>query len=237
MSTLSLQGKCENSTVQEIKSGFAVRSGEKKMKKEDFIEHYGKEVYLRQPMTSITYIGCDPGITGGWAAISPKGTIKTRAMPTMNIRLESGKKRKVLSAIGILNILYRLPLNSFCCIEKQISVRFQNVNACETTFMNYGMLIMALEAVNIDYREIAVEDWHANFGIIAQKKGVAGKTTKEQALEIVRAIRPNLNLKGTLKAKKAHEGIVDAVLLAEYCKHMVRILEKKDGRKANIRNT
>jgi len=177
-------------------------------------------------MTS--YLGIDPGLDGGVAAIlSTSGytSLIKYVMPTSSV-IEGDKKRREIDRDSLLSLLHSCPPPTFAIIEEQIPVRNQDIKATFTTAKNYGILLMTLWITNIKMVEVSANDWHSHFGIVNNKKG-EGKTTKVQAFEICKQLYPDENFRKSERSKVFHDGIVDATLLARYCK----FLEERDERK------
>jgi hypothetical protein len=172
-------------------------------------------------MVPPSYLGIDPGIFGGWCFILPDGRVKTQPMPIVKIKRKNGKMRNILDQKAILHYLNSLPTLTLCCIEEQPPVRNQNVVASHTTAVNYGMLLMALAATHVEHQAIQSNDWQSYFGIVKRRKGAKGETTKQQASKIARQLYPGLDLRGTLRSRTDHDGIVDSLLLCRYGQDVV----------------
>jgi len=185
------------------------------------------------------YLGIDPGLDGGFVVLldprldyrHPIPPIMGKyVMPTINIS-KKGARRREIDRQSLLNSLQSLSYPTIAAIEEQIPVRNQNIKASYTTAKNYGMILMALTATGIRTKEVSAHDWHSHFGIVNNKKG-KGKTTKAQAFEICRRLYPNEDFRKSERSKVFHDGIVDAVLIAEYCKFL-----EEEGRKNGHTNS
>lgn len=163
-----------------------------------------------------SWLGIDPGLLGGLVSIYPDGRINTLPMPTLKIKRKNGKKKSILDQKAILHYLNNLPTFTLCYIEEQKPVRNQDIRASHTTAVNYGMLLMALVATHVTFREVSSDDWQSYYGIVKRRKGAKGETTKQQASRIVRQMYPGVDLRGTLRSRTDHDGIVDALLICRY---------------------
>jgi hypothetical protein len=172
-------------------------------------------------MVLSAHLGIDCGLFGGLALILSDGRVKTQPMPILKIKLKSGKKKNILNQKAILHYLNSLPTFTLCCIEEQPPIRNQNIVASHTTAVNYGMLLMALAATHTKHQVVSSDDWQSYFGIVKHRKGTEGETTKQQASKIVRQIYPGLDLRGTLRSRTNHDGIVDSLLLCRYGQDVV----------------
>jgi Holliday junction resolvasome RuvABC endonuclease subunit len=160
--------------------------------------------------------GIDPGLDGGFAVISGNQIHCKFAMPLITTTTKKGKIKKELDRDGIFSFLLRIPPYTHVVIEEQIPVRNQHIQASHTLAKNYGILLMALTAARIHTTEVPSGIWQDHFGIVSVKKG-EGETTKVQAFRICRLHYPYGNFRKSERAFKPHDGIVDAVLIANYC--------------------
>jgi len=77
----------------------------------------------------------------------------------------------------------------------------------------FGALKQCLVDFAIPHEVRRANVWQKEFGISARKGN-----TKVQALQICQDLFPNVNLLATERSKKPHDGIVDALLIAEYAR-------------------
>lgn len=162
------------------------------------------------------YLGIDPGLSGGFAVVSGDRILHMLAMPTLSFTTKDNKTKTELDREGILSFLATLPQHTHVVIEKQEAFRGQDILSSCTICRNYGILQMALTTAHMYISEVPSGIWQAYFGIVSVKKG-EGKTTKQQALEIAQAKYPGVDFRKSGRAYKAHDGIIDAVLIANYC--------------------
>jgi Holliday junction resolvasome RuvABC endonuclease subunit len=163
-----------------------------------------------------SYLGIDPGLSGGLAVVSGDSIRYKMAMPTISFTTKKGKIKKEIDRDGVMSFLKTLPEHTHVAIEKQQAFRSQDIMRTCTTCQNYGILLMALSIANLYITEVPSDTWQSHFNIVSVKKG-GGKSTKEQALEIASAIYHSVDFRKSGTAQKAHDGIVDAVLIANYC--------------------
>jgi len=165
------------------------------------------------------YLGIDPGLSGGSVVISGDKIRCKIVMPTISTTSKKGKTKKEIDRNGVLSFLSRLPRDTYAVIEEQIPVRNQHIQASHTTAKNYGILLMALTATHTHYREVPSSIWQAHFGI-TPNTGKKGMTTKDQALVIAHRLYPDVDFRRSRRARVAHDGIVDAALIANYCQFL-----------------
>lgn len=169
------------------------------------------------------YLGIDPGLSGAFVVISDDRIRYKMAMPTITlttIKMDGEESKKPeIDRKGVLSFLKLFPEHMHVVIEKQEAYRGQNIGATGTTLKNYGILLMGLTAAHFFITETPPDVWQQHFGIISVKES-GGKTTKEQALGIVKTKYPSEDLRKSGRAHKPHDGIVDAVLIANYCQSL-----------------
>ena len=164
----------------------------------------------------ISYLGIDPGLSGGLAVVSGDRIRYKMAMPTISFTTKKGKTKTGIDREGLMSFLKTLPEHTHVAIEEQQAFRSQNVTSTCTTCKNYGILLMGLSVAHMYITEVTSDTWQAPFGIVSVKKG-KGESTKEQAFHIARRLYPDADFRKSEKTHIIHDGIVDAVLIANYC--------------------
>lgn len=172
------------------------------------------------PRTPV-YCGCDPGLSGGLAVVSGDRIRYKMVMPTISFTAKSGKtKTKTeIDREGVLSFFRTLPKHTHVAIEKQQAFRKQDIRSTCTTCQNYGILLMALTVANMDIFEVPSDVWQAHFGIVSVKKG-RGESTKKQGFNIAQTLYPGEDFRKSDRSHNFHNGITDAVLLANYCQSL-----------------
>lgn len=181
---------------------------------------------------ALTYIGVDCGLSGALGFILEDKVFGT-PMPTFWRELKSGKRRKQYDEIKIRGIL-KAQSPAFVTLEEQFPMpmtRFDKRQGKEvrqgavsvfSTGYGYGMFMGLLCGLDITMEEVHAKTWQKEFF-----KRDMSKTTKEQALEAVNALYPNVDLYATERSKRAHDGIVDAILIAEWRRRKIKGILKK----------
>jgi len=155
-------------------------------------------------------------------------------MPTISITKSNGDKKTELDRHAILSFLSLIPFHTHAVIEKQEAYRGQNISATGTTLKNYGVLLMGLTAAHFFITEKSSDDWQEVYGIVPSTKA-GGKTTKQQALPIAQALFPGADFRKSDKSHIAHDGIVDAALIAYYCQSLFpAILTKESSKESRL---
>lgn len=159
--------------------------------------------------------GADPGLDGGFAVISGDKICYKLAMPTLSFTTNTGKIKTEIDRLGVLSFLKKLPPHTHVAIEEVQAFRKQNITSTCTTCKNYGILLMALTVANLYTIEVPPGKWQTHFGIVSVKQS-GGESTKQQAFRIARKLYPDADFRKSERSHIAHDGIVDATLLANY---------------------
>lgn len=145
----------------------------------------------------MTVYGIDPGLKGGVAWIRD-GSADACEMP-----LKGG----ILDIRGLVGLV-RNPANSVVYIERQQAMPKQGVSSTFTIGINYGMILGALTALAIPYVEIRPKAW---------KDRILAGTSKDKDAAVLHVENrwPGVNMCPGRK-RKPHDGIADAVCIAEF---------------------
>ena len=101
--------------------------------------------------------------------------------------------------------------NCLAIVEQVHAMPKQGVSSCFTFGQNFGFIQGLLFANNCPFQEVSPVKWKKYFGL-----------NKDKNASIMCATRlfPSLDLRATSKCRKAHDGIAEAYLLAEYGRRM-----------------
>ena len=145
----------------------------------------------------MTYIGIDPGKDGALAVI-----------------IDSGKA----SIVPFDQDAYRLVLRQFCMQARMAQTRAvlehdgampgQGVTSMFSFGENFGYIKGLLEAFEIPYELVRPQRWKKEFGI----------SGKNQSVEVCKRLFPGVSLRRTERCKKDHDGMAEALLMAEYAR-------------------
>ncbi len=152
----------------------------------------------------MTFVGIDPGVNGGIAIIKKDEVIAIK-MPTFE------KDYDINSIVSLL--LDHMPITKVG-IEKVHANPKMARSACFNFGKGLGVLEGLVAALRIPYKLIPPKTW--------QKKmhdGVTGEDTKTKSIKAVSRLYPLLSLKATSRSVKDHDGIADAIMIAEYTKN------------------
>ena len=159
----------------------------------------------------MTFIGLDPGLDGGIAFIRDDGNASAEVMPTL-----AAKKGRELDEKGVLEAVeYWQHESVFAVIEAQHPMPKQGTVSTFSLGKVFGALRMALAACGIPYQVVPAQTWQKAVGI----SGKLGDT-KRQSVAVAQRLFPDVDLRATPRCRKAHDGLADALLIAEYARRL-----------------
>lgn len=137
------------------------------------------------------YIGIDPGKNGGIAVI---GSDYLSCVVYSDTELIN-----VCRMFGGMSIK--------CVLEKVNAMPGQGVVSMFNFGMNFGFIQGVLKAYAIPYELVTPQKWKKEFSVTSDKN---------TSIEVCKRLFPNVNLKATERCKKDHDGMAEALLMAEY---------------------
>ena len=142
------------------------------------------------------FIGIDPGKSGGIAVIDEVcNTVNTAPYSDEELRNTASS--------------YSRNNRVTCCLEKVSAMPKQGVTGMFNFGKSYGYIKGVLESFSIPYQEISPQKWKKEFGLTSDKTA---------SVEVCRRLFPDVNLLATPRCKKAHDGMAEALLMAEYAR-------------------
>lgn len=139
------------------------------------------------------YIGIDPGKNGGIAFITNNDILHLRPFDE--------------------DLLIRLIKNCSddmkCVLEKVNAMPRQGVVSMFNFGQNYGFIQGVLKAYNIPFELVPPQKWKKEFSVTSDKN---------TSIEVAKRLFSQVNLKATERCKKDHDGMAEALLIAEYCR-------------------
>ena len=141
------------------------------------------------------FIGIDPGKSGGIAYIdTEQGIAGTEPYSdTALIDLCADARGR----------------NVMCCLEKVGARPGQGVVSMFSFGQSVGYIKGVLESFRIPYQEISPQKWKKEFGLNSEKAASA---------EVCRKLFPDVSLLASPRCKKPHDGMAEALLMAEYAR-------------------
>ena len=159
------------------------------------------------------FVGIDPGKTGGLAAVREDGSLLS-AIPIPRVKGSTGPQD------------YHAIKEWFASMKKQgridaalerVSVRpGEGVKSTLTAGTIWGFLKGMLVAIGARYVEPTPQAWKKAVGL-PKRTGKERKQGKEDAIVLATQLFPGINLTPG-KKRVPHDGMADAVLIAEYAR-------------------
>lgn len=141
------------------------------------------------------YIGIDPGKSGAMAVITPD----TEAVFPFD---QDGYKNALEGLKGFAG-------NCRCCLERVGAMPGQGVNSMFHFGENYGFIQGMLTAYSIPYELVTPNKWKKEFQVTGDKNS---------SIAVCKRLFPYVSLHRTNRCKKDHDGMAEALLMAEYAK-------------------
>ena len=146
------------------------------------------------------YIGIDPGKNGGYA------TIDVKTSHTLFLTRPMDEK--------FVEWMYTLSkFNSSdemrCCLEKVGAMPGQGVTSTFTFGEGFGFIQGVLTAYGIPFQLVPPQKWKKEFSL---------NSDKQKSIEVCQRLFPNVSLYRTERCKKPHDGMAEALLMAEYAR-------------------
>lgn len=165
------------------------------------------------------FCGCDPGLTGAFAAISTGPDLITiyDFQKTPENRISPYDFKEHLDSI----FLHHNEESALCCLEKSQAMHGQGIVSAFTYGITYGILYSALVISNYDIIEVSPMKWKKEFDLNSNKKlGIV--RNKEDSINVAISLFPEQEHNLRTQKKKGgfilHHGRAEALLMAEYAR-------------------
>jgi len=179
----------------------------------------------------MNFIGIDPGLNGAIARIDYTWTIRNEdptvsvvPMPTKEV---DGKRKYVMYEI-IRELSYGGM--GFVVLEKQQAMPGQGTVSMFRTGEGFGILQGILsaksyedESQQLDYVIVPPQKWQKDVC-----PGAAGES-KRRAIKMATTLFPSVSLLATPRSKKPHDGMADALCMAEYARRIYKFHKATSG--------
>jgi len=145
-------------------------------------------------------IGCDPGLAGAFAALTPEGLV-LRVMPTVR-----QGKRQVLDEREIVNWLLQFPVSQTHAFIELVAARpGQGVVSMFSFGTGWGLVRGICAGMGLPYELVRPQEWQGEM-LKGQPKG--------SEYSVASRLWPNADWR--ISPKRIHSGLVDAALIAEF---------------------
>jgi crossover junction endodeoxyribonuclease RuvC len=148
----------------------------------------------------MNYFGIDPGKTGGVALITALFT-KVWPMPIKDKEVDCRELKEILSSVKVATVF----------IEKVHAMPGQGVTSMFNFGQGYGKIKGCLEAMGMEYQLVTPQAWKK-----LVLEGMDWKKRKVASVEYCQDHYPDISLLRTPRCKKPHDGLSDALCIAEY---------------------
>lgn len=138
------------------------------------------------------YIGIDPGKNGGIAFINEFADI-IQLLP--------------FSDDDLIRLIKNCSSDMKCTLEHVHAMPKQGVVSMFNFGQNFGFIKGVLKSYEIPFQLVPSPVW---------KKEFSCTSDKNTSIEVCKRLFPNVNLKATERCKKDHDGMAEALLIAEY---------------------
>lgn len=157
------------------------------------------------------YIGVDPGKDGGYAVIYPYNDVFVGA-------IEGEDHSRFIATLQIIKKnADKYNKRVFAIVEKVGAMPKQGVASTFKFGKQAGFVEGALSSLKIPYQPVVPRKWKAEFGL---------NSDKAKSCEVCKRLFPNVDLRRTEKCRKDHDGMAEALLMAEYAR---RISGRNEG--------
>lgn len=159
------------------------------------------------------FVGIDPGMTGGLAAVSEEGgLLSVIPIPRMNGSTGPQDYHAIKEWFAAMKKLGKVE----AALER-VSVRpGEGVKSTLTAGTNWGFLKGMLVAIGARYIEPTPQSWKKALSL-PKRSGKERKKGKEDAVVLATQLFPGINLTPGRK-RIPHDGMADSVLIAEYAR-------------------
>ncbi|MBR5172548.1 MAG: hypothetical protein IKY40_00620 [Phascolarctobacterium sp.] len=141
------------------------------------------------------YIGVDVGKNGGYAVIYPNNTVV-----------------EAWSDEGFMEEMRNVALSDelcVACVEQVGAMPNQGVKSMFSFGKSAGFIEGVLRANLISFQLVKPREWKKEFGL---------NSDKAKSIEVCQRLFPKINLLATPRCKVPHDGMAEALLMAEYAK-------------------
>lgn len=151
----------------------------------------------------MVFIGIDPGKKGGIAKIFEDGDNR-------NVTVEPFSEEALIS---LASGLESCPTPVYCVLEKVNAMPGQGVVSMFNFGKNFGFIQGVLQSRGIAYELVPPQKWKKMFSVTSDKN---------TSISVAKKLFPKVNLFATPRCKKEHDGMAEALLMAEYARRVMK---------------
>ena len=159
-----------------------------------------------------TYVGIDNGLTGGIVALRDNGEIFDKSIiPTIKIG-----KGNIIDVIRLNQMIGHFDRPT--ALLENASKHSPGVLALCSTWYSLGCVETVLKISGTRYDLINPQKWQKEFWTRPKMPKGTKFDTKAAALNAANKLWPGTDWTKSERASKPHDGMIDAALIAEYCR-------------------
>lgn len=163
---------------------------------------------------SRVYVGIDNGLDGALVALSESAGLAPIWMHEMPTRMKSkGREVNADLVLSVLESLHVSLRDDVTVVLETPGKHSPGLMALCSMWDSYGVLRAICEVKGIRHHRIAPQKWQKEM-----LPGCAKGNTKPFALSVAKQLWPTETFLRTPRCSKPDEGMVDAVLIAEYAR-------------------
>lgn len=153
------------------------------------------------------FIGIDPGKSGAIAVIDNDGLVcQTCVFDEREYAKHLRQFTPFFNATGTGVVVQR---KTFAVVEHVNAMPGQGVTSCFSFGQNLGFILGLLTAFRIPYELVRPQKWKRMFSCTSDKN---------TSVDVAQRLFPDVDLLRTPRCSKPHDGIAEALLMAEYCR-------------------
>jgi crossover junction endodeoxyribonuclease RuvC len=166
------------------------------------------------------FIGIDPGKDGAMAILGYRDTPilipfneteyanQLRRLDPHTFCSMPVSEAKLHETLGIKLLE---PFTPFCVVEHVNAMPGQGVTSCFSFGQNFGFILGLLTAFRIPYELVRPQKW---------KKEFSCTSDKNTSISVAQRLFPGVDLRRTPKCTKPHDGMAEALLMAEHARRL-----------------
>lgn len=155
-------------------------------------------------------LGVDPGKSGGAVLMDKYGDI----LELEGFRPDA-QNNFDLDGFSEMILTWKQKYSPFIAfVEKVHAMPKQGVVSMFSFGKTYGMILGVLHAYDIDVTDVTPSQWTRKM----HQPETRHMMSKERSVAVAMELWPGLDLRISKRARKPHDGIVDALLIAEYAR-------------------
>jgi len=145
----------------------------------------------------MVYIGIDPGKSGGIAYINHLGQVTVTPYDDAELVVLC----KAMNASPVVQCV--------CCLEQVHAFPGQSAQSQFNFGQSFGYIRGVMEGFNVPYQMISPQKWKKEFGL---------NSDKQLSIDVCKRLFPNVSLLASSRCRKDHDGMAEALLMAEYAR-------------------